>query len=321
MNRILILIVACIMLVGCSNEASENSIYSIVVSKNGQIVKEEYYNGSAKNELFNTQSVSKSIISLLVGIAIDQSFIKSEESLIFEYFPESTYFSNEQKKEITIKHLLNHTSGLDWKGFLEHETFLASKNQAEYVLGRDIISKPGLEYNYHSGGTHLLSFILTKATGMTTLEFAKQYLFKPLEIENVEWEKLNDGYYDGAGFGLLMRSDDLLKIGELLLNEGKYDSQQIVSKTWIQKSFDERLKKDTKWGLRHSQHGYGWYSKMNGEEQILYAMGYGGQFIFIMPKKELVIVTTHNHDTPDGIDQQVDFLDGILGKLVDEYGR
>jgi len=152
-----------------------------------------------------------------------------------------------------------------------------------------------------------------------TLEYAKEHLFGPLDIESVEWDILKDGYNDGAGFGLKMSSKDLIKIGQLVLDKGISGDIQIVPTDWINKSYNEGLKRDTKWGLRRSTHGYGWYSKMIQNEQILYSMGYGGQFIFVVPSDELVIVCTHNHDTANGLNQQIDFLSGTFSSILDQY--
>jgi len=321
MKNNVILLILFVVITGCSNNQSEENIYSLLVSKNGELVKENYFNGKQNEDLFNVQSVTKSIVSLLVGIAIEKGAIKNENVPIHNYFPDSAYFENELKKNITIQHLLNHTSGLTWKGYLEHSAFVESNNASKYVMEKEMVSAPGEIYNYNSGGTHLLSIILTKATGMSTLEFAQENLFKPLGIESIAWSKLNDGYYDGAGFGLNMRSEDLIKIGRLVLNKGKLNNRQLISKDWIDKIYDDHLKKDTKWGLRKSKHGYGWYSKVSGDMQIVYAMGFGGQFIFILPYKDMVVVSTHNHDTPNGIDQQIDFIKETLNPLINHYSN
>lgn len=311
----LLLILVC---TACNSDQSEKSINSIFVLKDKQLVKEEFYNGSKKGDLVNIQSVTKSIISLLVGIAIDKGLIKSEEVTIHHYFPEELQ-SNDQKKKITIAHLLNHTSGLEWNGYLEHENLLKSSAPSKYILQKKMVADPGELYNYNSGGTHLLSIILNKATGQTTKEFAEQHLFQTLHFDPVKWEKLEDGFHDGTGIGLHLNPQDLIKIGQLLLDNGKKDNLQLISSEWIGKSFDQELKSDTKWGLRKSKHGYGWYSKTQGGEQILYSMGYGGQFILIIPSEEIVIVATHNHDTQNGIEQQVDFLKETLPKLLIEF--
>ena len=217
--------------------------YSLLISKNGQTVFEKYYNESSKAQLCNVQSLTKSIMSLLVGIAIDQGKIKNEEVSISTYFP--TIFSklkDKRKEQITIKDLLNQTSGLKWEGYKEHESWLKSPQPNHYVLTKPLATRPGKMYFYNSGATHLLSQILVKATGQSVLEFAKENLFTPLQITNVKWETRNDGHHDGSGLGLWMQADKLLAIGQLVLNKGNWNGQQLISEQWIDKSLNEDLK-------------------------------------------------------------------------------
>jgi len=300
----------------CKNESSENSVLSILVAEHSEIKQEAYFNGSQSTDLVNVQSITKSIVTLLIGIAIDKGIIENEAISISNYFPEL----EADKKTITIGHLLNHTSGLEWEGYLEHEAFLNSENPTNYVLNKSLATQPGKEYNYNSGGTHLLSIILSKASGQSTLEFAQEQLFNPLGIKQLRWGKLKDGQYDGAGFNLEMIPRDLLKIGDLFLKDSQNKEVAIISKSWLDKMANEDLKKETKWGLRNSKHGYGWYSSKVNKEQILYSMGYGGQFILIIPSKDLLIISAHHHDTPNGIDQQVDFLGETFPDLINKYG-
>jgi len=303
-----------LILLGCQNDYSEKSILSILISKDGQIEYEEYFNGKTSDELVNVQSITKSIISLLIGIAIDEGIIENEDISISKYFHEL----KEGKELISIKHLLNHTSGLEWKGYLEHEAFKNASSQTAFVLNKKLKDKPGEVYNYNSGETHLLSVILSKVSGKSTLEYAIEKLFEPLEIKKIKWDRLNDGHNDGAGFSLSMLPSDLIKIGEIFLEE--QTSGKLVSKSWKDKMLNDEVKKKTKWGLRKSKHGYGWYSSKTKEGKILYSMGYGGQFILILPNTKMIIVSTHNHDTANGIKQQVDFLNETLTLLIDKFG-
>ena len=302
-------------------QPKEDYIFSTLISKNGTIVFQEYYNGKTKDSLCDVQSLTKGIMSILVGIAIDKKFIKNENETIEKYFQkEFKNLKDEKKKNITIKQILNQTSGLSWKGYLEHEKWLNSENPSLYVLKKDLENEPGKKYNYNSGATHLLSVIISKATGKTTLEFANEFLFKQLNINKVDWKKRNQGYYDGSGLGLKMKPIDLMKIGQLLEKKGKWNGKQIVSKEWFNKLFDENEKKPTKWGLKNSKHGFCWYKSEFKGNAVNYGMGYGGQFIILIPNKNLIIVTTHNHDTPNGIEQQNKFLNGKLPKLIEKYG-
>jgi len=313
MNKFPLLFI--LLLLGCKNESSEKNVASIIVGNDSELKYEEYFNGSAAGELMNVQSITKSIISILIGQAIDEGIVQNERITLGNYFPDIST----DKKSITIEHLLNHTSGIQWEGFLEHEKFLKSKNPTDYVLAKKIENEPDMIYNYNSGGTHLLSAILTKASGRSTLEYAQEKLFTPLGINKVTWGKLNDGVYDGAGFSLEMFPKDLIKIGSIFLKESN-NTEKLISNNWLQKMTSQDLKKETKWGVKNSKHGYGWYSSYDKNQKILYSMGYGGQFIFVLPDKELVIVSTHEHDTPRGIEQQVDFLKETFPELLEKYG-
>lgn len=300
----------------------EDYLLSTLVSKSGEIVLEEYYNGNTKDSLCDVQSLTKGLMSVLIGIAIDKEYITNIDEPIETYLPEEfNHLTDKRKSSITIKHLLNQTSGLSWKGHLEHEDWLNSENPISFVLKKDLENNPGEAYNYNSGATHLLSVILTKASGMSTLEFAQAFLFDDLAIDATDWQKRNQGYYDGSGLGLKMKPIDLMKIGQLLERHGNWNGKQLVSKEWIQKLFDKDQKSETKWGLKNSTHGFCWYQSDFNGNSVDYGMGYGGQFILMIPSKELIIVTTHNHDTPNGIEQQMKFLYGDLPKLLETYGR
>lgn len=318
-KRTLSLLATILLILSCSN--SKETKHSVIVSKNNTVVFETYYNGKTKDSLANVQSLTKGVISILIGIAIDKKYISSENELIENYFSDAfKTLSDKKKKNITIKHLLNQTSGLSWEGYLEHENWLNASKPIDFVLNKPLESVPGEKYNYNSGATHLLSVIISKATGKSTLEFAKAHLFEPLSISTFNWEKRNQGYYDGSGLGLEMKPRDLLKIGQLVITNGSYNSNQILSPEWIEKMVNNNEKKPTKWGIRNSTHGYCWYKAELNNEQLDYGMGYGGQFIIINQNKGLVIVATHNNDTPDGIEQQIEFLNKTLPALIKKYG-
>lgn len=296
--------------------------YALLVAQNGKTVFEKYYHEADKNKLCNVQSLTKSMMSLLVGIAIEQGKISNENEPIHPYFP--TIFANlkdKRKEQISIKDLLNQTAGLEWKGYKEHGAWLESPTPNQLVLSKQLLTRPGKAYFYNSGATHLLSTILVKATGQSVLAFAQENLFTPLGIKTVKWEVRNDGHHDGSGLGLWMQASDLLKIGQLMLNKGKWHGQQLIAEAWIDKSFNSDLKSKAAFGLPRSKHGYCWYSTERNGLQMHYGMGYGGQFIFLLPSEDLVIVTTHNHDTADGIPQQVQFVTQYLSGLIANYGK
>jgi hypothetical protein len=169
--------------------------------------------------------------------------------------------------------------------------------------------------------THLLSVIISKATRTETEKFAKENLFEPLAISNYKWEKLKDGYNDGGGLSLWMKTDDLAKIGQLLLNNGEMNMQQIVSKQWVNMLFEKENKLKTSWGLKNSLHGFCWYATTYKDQPVNYSMGYGGQFIFIFPNLNSVVAINHNHDTPNGIEQSNQFFEKYLPIILKELKK
>jgi len=298
----------------------EDYIFSTLVSKNGKIVFEEYYNGKTKDSLSNVQSLTKGLISILIGIAIDKEYIKNVNEPIEKYFPDQfKNLTDKKKNTITIKHLLNQTSGLSWNGYLEHQEWLNNENPISFVLKKNMENNPGEKYNYNSGATHLLSVILTRAYGNSTLEFANKFLFNDLNMYSTNWEKRNKGYYDGSGLGLKMKPIDLMKIGQLLEKNGVWKGKQLVSKEWTQRLFNVNEKSSTTWGLKNSKHGFCWYTSEFKGNKIDYGMGYGGQFIIMIPNKKLIIIATHNSDTPNGIEQQIKFLNVKLPRIIEKY--
>lgn len=330
-NLLCVLIV--VILTSCSTPQKKNQeqkplkvtetndyIFSTLVSKGNELILEEHYNGKTRNSLCDVQSLTKGLMSILVGIAIDKGDIESVDDPIEKYLKEEfRALDNPGKKKISIRHLLNQTSGLSWKGYLEHEAWLGSENPIAFVLEKELETQPGEAYNYNSGATHLLSVIVSRASEQTTLDFAKENLFGPLGIENIEWTVRGSGYHDGSGLGLRMLPKDLMSLGLLLLNDGTWAEEQLVSKEWVELLFDENQKLSTDWGLKNSVHGFCWYkAQLNGHE-VDYGMGYGGQFIILLRESDLVIVTTHNHDTPNGIEQQIKFLNKDLPVLINKF--
>ncbi|NND33448.1 MAG: serine hydrolase, partial [Saprospiraceae bacterium] len=298
-----------------------DGIYSVLIASKEEVLLEEYFNGVHVDSATNIQSLTKGIISLLIGIAIEQGVIVNEYDLIHHYFPQRFKSLEPEKRQIAIRHILDQTSGLAWRGFVEHTRWQQSTDPINYVLRKKLEAEPGAKYNYNSGAMHLLSGILASSSGITTLQFAERNLFDPLNITSVHWQEQNDGVHDGGGFGLEMRSKDLLKIGQMLLDNGCIKGQTVVSKNWVEKLFNGEEKMETNWGLRGSTHGMCWYQAHVEELEVNYGMGYGGQFIFIIPEQDLVIVVTHNHNTTKGVRQQSRFLREKLKPLIEWHKK
>jgi len=261
---------------------------SVLVSVGGELTEEHYFNGASARRPANLKSASKSIISILVGIAIDQKYLAGVDQPIAGFFPR--YFvetKDDDKAAITIDDLLSMRSGLESTSSRNYGAWVQSRDWVRYVLSQPLVAEPGGRMIYSTGSTHLLSAILTKATGMTTLAFARKHLAEPLGIALPAWMRDPQGIYFG-GNEMLMTPRDMVKIGELYLRGGALDGARIVPERWVEASFTPRGRSR----FSGRQYGYGWWIRQLAGHDVFYAWGYGGQFIFIVPDLDLVVVTT-----------------------------
>ncbi len=264
---------------------------------------------------WNMRSVTKSIISLLIGTAIDKGFINSIDTKIEGFFKDYSGMSEDYgKKDITIKHLLTMKSGL---GTIDKKSssikLLKSKNWVKYILDLPLQINPGEKFDYNSANPHLLSAILYKATGLSSEEFAKKYLFDPIGIKNYIWEKDPQGNNFGGG-NLFLLPQDLAKIGFLIMNNGIWDGKQVIPLEWI----DVSLQKYHLWDYGF-YYGYLWYikdeiNKENNKSYITYSTaGAGGQKLLIIPELDLIMVATSKVNFTE---DKSYFLNLMIGKYI-----
>ncbi len=293
-------------------------LHSLLIVKNEKLISENYFGDLDKNTMFNIKSINKSILSALIGIAIKEGFIKNVNELVLDILNDVTIKNDvTAKKELTIKHLLTMQSGLDYSenGYpFGSDPVFNSDNWVEATLNLPLKNKPGTIKSYATPNTHLLSAILTKCTKMSTLEFANKYLFEPLGIEEVYWTTDPTGINFG-GSEMYLSSRDLAKFGLLYLNNGKYNEQQIIKEDWIKESLRNYVKKENiKW---YETYGYLWYPRQFGKYITYQAAGVGGQFIIIVPKHELIIITTANANYMIGTTENERSLsDFIINKVI-----
>lgn len=263
-------------------------ISSILISQNGDIVAEQYFGRMNARRAHNIKSASKSVLSILVGIAIEEGFLDGVDQPIGEFFPE--YFESNPdslKESITIGDLLTMRSGLLSTSRRSYGRWVISDNWIQYKLNQPMTGRPGIDRDYSTGNTHLLSVIITRASGISTREFANRYLFDPMDIRLGGWDRDPQGYYMG-GNNMALRPRDMVKIGELMMNMGVYGGKQLVSPDWIVES----VKPVT--GRRPGviNYGYLWFRRESAGLDMVYAFGNGGQFILIIPEIEAVIAVT-----------------------------
>lgn len=288
--------------------------HSVLLVKDGKLVLEEYFPGRDSNGKFHdfnrdtrhqVASVTKSVNSILVGIAIDHHLIGGVDEKLSDFFPDyGDLFANHQKDAIRLKDLLTMSSGLSWDEWTydysdprnDLAQMYASKDPLRYVLSRAVVAPSGTTFDYSGGMSFLLGEIVRRRSGMRTDQFAARYLFGPLGITNYFWWKFPNGAVD-AGGGLVLRPRDMARIGFLFLNGGCWQGKQIVSKQWVADSVTNHVdaRQFHSW-IDADGYGYQWWRRsfqVNGQNVFSYhAAGYGGQFIFVFPGFQMVAVFT-----------------------------
>ena len=264
-------------------------IDSVTVIRNGYVVLDAYFHPFKKGLKHDIMSNTKSIMSALIGIAVDRGEIKSVAQPVLGFFPDKTVANvDAHKRAMTLKHLLTMTAGFDCKDNYRHgwdglKEMQKSPDWAQNVLDLPMAQAPGTGFVYCNGVSFLLSAILQKATGMTALDYAKKRLFGPLGITDVIWPETPRGVSVGYG-GILLTPHDMAKFGLLYLNKGKWDGRQIVAEAWVKAS--------TRWHVDATLFGHYGYQWWNDGTGYYVGVGYRGQFIFVVPDKNLVAVFT-----------------------------
>lgn len=266
-----------------------NNFYGLTVSVDGEMIKETYFNRSHDERAVNVFSVTKSVNSLLVGIAIEEGFIEAVDQPISDFIDLSDY-SNELN-QITIKHLLTMSAGLLWDDSDlggEMNALRSNMNPIDSILSREMGFTPGTQFNYSDGSSHLMSIILTEATGMSTHEFANEYLLNPLGIIDTVWNTDRNGVPIG-GSDLQLTSVQMNTIGNLVINNGMYNGVQLVSQEWIEESTSKHIAVSG-----NTDYGYYWWLTELDDVKLISARGWGGQQIYVVPEYNIVVTTATN---------------------------
>ncbi len=266
----------------------------LLIARHGEIQSEQCFRGPGLDSYANVKSVSKSVLSAVVGIAIAEGHLQGPGQPILPFF--SRYLSPEAAEErssITVGHLLTMQSGLERTSGAYYGAWVQSPDWVRYAITRPMTARPGDERLYSTGNTHLLSAILTQATGRSTWEYAREKLAEPMGIQLPRWLADPQGIYFG-GNEMLLKPRDMVRFGELYRNGGRIDGKQILPESWIEESLASRSSSRT----ARSGYGYGWFLGTVNGHPMFYASGYGGQFIFVVPDLELTVVTTSHPDDP-----------------------
>ena len=290
-------------------------VKSFMLQRDGELLIEAHRMGMRADRTTNVKSVSKSIISLLVGIAIEQGHLSGVQQPIGEFFPD--YFERRPdpaKAAITIQDLLTMRAGLESTSIYNYGRWVTSDNWIEYALDRPLVEQPGEEMIYSTGSSHLLSVILTRATGMSTRAFAERHLFKPLGITLGGWDRDPQGYYLG-GNNMALSPAALLKLGTMVMNQGVYNGKQIVSRVWIAES----MQIYTRSHFNPYDYGYGWWQRELNGYTVQFAWGNGGQYILMIPELQTVIAIASRNggNIVDSRASRYRLFDFIESRLID----
>lgn len=282
-------------------------LHSLLISYQGDLLLEEYFNGKNRYQPANMKSASKSVISALIGIAIDQGLINGTDQPIVEFFPDYTNALVESGKlAITVEDLLTMQSGLETTSNRNYGRWVMSDNWIEFVLQQPMVATAGEQMIYSTGSTHLLSAIISRTSGMNTKQFAQQHLALPLGFSLAYWSQDPQGIYFG-GNDMEITPRAMLAFGELYLQNGEFNDNQIVPTEWVNDSFKPHATSPRGQGRFY---GYGWWLRDLADMLVPVAWGYGGQLIFVVQDYDLVVVATS--DSTPGPQRR-----GHLGRLYD----
>lgn len=309
-------------------DSKYENIHGILIVKDDKLVLDEYFCGYSYdwegdqfrgnyvkfdiNRLHNIHSITKSITSAMLGIAIDNGLIGSIDEKVFSFFPEYAHLNNIEKDKITLKHLLTMSSGLEWN---ENDVPPGDRNNdvvqlflvndpIEYVLAKPVVTEPGSKFYYHSGGVNVLGEIIKKATGSMLDIYCSQFLFIPLGVLDYKWNFIKPGIVFCSG-DLEMKPRDIAKFGNLYLNQGIWKGARLISNQWVTTSLENQ------YSLQGSNwYGYGflWWLRTDIIESTAiksyHGYGWGGQRCITIPEHDMVVVFTGgNYVTEEPIDE------------------
>jgi CubicO group peptidase (beta-lactamase class C family) len=271
-------------------------VESFVLVRNAFLVTESYSTLADKYTNAELASVTKSVGSALVGIALREGYLDSLGQKMLDFFPEYvTPILDPRKHDITIEHLLTMRSGFEYTEGDDHSViFNQGTDWMREAINLPLRNNPGETFNYASVNVHLVSGILTKASHLSTMSFAQQFLFQPLNITALSWPKDPQNYYF-LGSGMVLYPRDMARFGYLYVNGGSVDGHSIIPADWAKASVQPHDDQSRTWGaFTNVKYGYFWWTAEWNTDSVFLAVGFGGQFIIGVPRYNLVIVVTSN---------------------------
>ncbi|MEX0584633.1 MAG: serine hydrolase, partial [Natronospirillum sp.] len=268
-------------------------IHSVVAAHQGEVFFEETWGGPGPRVPVNIKSVSKTILSALVGNAIERGLIRDVDQPITELLANLPPNANPRLNEITVGNLLSMQAGLERTSGSNYGRWVVSNDWVGFVLSRPFVAEPGGERLYSTGSSHLLSAILTDVSGRSTHELAVEWLSLPLNVSIPPWPRDPQGIFFG-GNDMVLSPYAMLRFGEAYRQGGALEGKRIVTKRWIDASWEGRG--NSRW--TGDAYGYGWFITEIAGEVTYYARGFGGQLIYVIPAREMTVVITSSPNPP-----------------------
>lgn len=295
------------------------NLHAFLVLRNGSLIHEFYAPGKTRATTHHIRSVTKSILSALVGIAVAQGIIDRLDRPILDYFTDVPLKDSDPRlAQVTVEHLLTMTAGFAWDegndATVSDWFFSGQRSAINDALTRPIVHEPGTVFNYDSPTADLPATLLARGSGCDLQSFAVEHLFTPLDIRDFAWEQDPADYYRGSA-GLELPAIDLAKIGQLYLQQGQWLGQQIIPAAWVEESVVTQAVVNAGYG-----YGYLWWMQEQETPRFYSAVGYGGQFILVAPEEQIVVVANHawwRIDSEAAGKQSTDFYSQVFTKVLE----
>jgi len=284
------------------------NLRSFILSHNGEVLAERALKGARLDRPTNIKSASKTIMSALVGIAIERGVLKGTDQPIASILgPSIPPDADARIRQVTIGHLLSMQAGLERTSGRNYGAWIGSGNWVRYALSRPFVDEPGGRMLYSTGSTHLLSAALTRASRRSTLELARDWLGEPLEIDIAPWTRDPQGIFLG-GNEMAISPRALHRFGEMYRMGGSIDGRRVVQEDWIRESWTPR----TSSPFTGDRYGYGWFLREMRGHQAYYAWGFGGQMLYVIPSLGLTVTITSDSTEPSREDNYVGQLHALV---------
>ncbi|MGF1594750.1 MAG: serine hydrolase domain-containing protein [Kiloniellaceae bacterium] len=285
---------------------------TLIVAHRGEILIEEGFRGHSTSQPANIKSASKTVISALVGIAVDRGLLDGPEQRIAPLLRDKLPADADPRlRDITVGNLLSMQSGLERTSGANYGRWVASQDWVRAALSRPFVAEPGSGMLYSTGNTHLLSAILTRVGGRSTLELARQWLAPLPGFAIDDWMRDPQGIYLG-GNQMAMSPRSMLAFGELYRNGGRAGGRQVISPEWIEESWRPR----TQSVFHDDLYGYGWFIAEMAGQRVNYAWGFGGQMIYVVPGLDLTVVMTSTEDRPSARSGHRNDLHDLMRRII-----